>query len=276
VSAETLWALLRAVLIGLLLAVLLIRLFEDKLVFFPDRFAAGTWDPAEYGVPAEDVFFTTSDAARLHAWWAPAAEARYTLLYFHGNAGNLTNRIDNVGFLQRLPANVLAVDYRGYGKSEGKPSEQGIYLDALAAYDYLIGERGIAPERIVVLGQSLGTAAAVDLAHQRRVAGLILEAGFPSARRVAQVAMPLPGLRYIIRTRLDSAAKLKEIHTPVLVAHCRQDPTIPFHLGEELYAAANPPKTFVAYDGLCHEPLYAADPGDYAAKLNAFLDSLGR
>jgi fermentation-respiration switch protein FrsA (DUF1100 family) len=271
---ETIWNLARPLLIALLLAVLLIRLFEDKMIFFPDRFAAGTWDPAEYGVQTEDAFFTTSDGLRLHSWWAPAAgEASHTIIYFHGNAGNLTNRIDNVGFLQRLPANVLAVDYRGYGRSEGRPSERGIYLDALAAFDYLTKERGIPPEQIVVLGQSLGSAAATELARKRRVAGVILEAGFPSARRVAQVAMLLPGISYIIRSKFDSAAKLKEIRVPVLVAHCTADPVLPYKLGEELFAAASQPKTFVSYNAFCHEPLYIAHPADYAAKLRAFLET---
>jgi fermentation-respiration switch protein FrsA (DUF1100 family) len=273
-SLETIWNLARPLLIGILLAVLLIRLFEDKMIFFPDSFAAGTWNTADYGVETEDAFFPTSDGLQLHAWWAPAAgETSHTIIYFHGNAGNLTNRIDNVGFLQRLPANVLAVDYRGYGRSEGRPSEQGIYLDALAAYDYLTKERSIPPEQVVVLGQSLGSAAATDLASRRRLAGVILEAGFPSARRVAQVTMLLPGIPYLIRSKFDSAAKLKKIRVPVLVAHCTADSVLPYKLGEELFAAANQPKTFVSYNAFCHEPLYIAAPADYAAKLRAFLES---
>lgn len=274
VSAETLWGLARVVLVGLLLAVLLLRLFENRLLFFPDLFAEDV-DPTRAGVPVEDVFFTTSDGARLHAWLATAEAggATPTVLYFHGNAGNLSNRIENIGFLRRLPVNVLGVDYRGYGKSTGRPSEAGVYRDAEAAYDYLVKERGVAPERLFVLGQSLGTAVAVDLAAKRPVAGLILEAGFPSARRVAQEAVWIPGLGYLLRSKFDSERKLKGIRAPVLVAHCRQDPVIPFRLGEELFAAANQPKDFVAYDGECHEPLYTADPEGYAAHLRAFLQS---
>ena len=293
-STATIWGLIRALLIGLLLVALLIRLFEERFIFFPDRFAAGTWNPADYGVQAENVFFTTSDGLRLHAWLAPAyvptagdqpggtsagrsaEETPVTILYFHGNAGNLTNRIDNIGFLQQLPVNVLAVDYRGYGRSQGRPTEAGVYRDAEAAYDYLVNERSITPEHIVVLGQSLGVPVAVDLASKRPVAGLILEGGFPSARRVAQRLMPLPGLGYILRSKFDAAAKMKTIHVPVLVAHCRQDPVLPYFLGEELYAAANEPKTFVAYPGGCHEPLFIANPADYAAKLRAFLATTAR
>jgi len=271
VSAETLWGLARAVLVGLLLAVLLLRVFEERFIFFPDASRPSDLTPERAGVKVEDVFLTTSDGVKIHAWWVAAPGAARTILYFHGNAGNLSLRLPNIGWLQQLPVNVLAMDYRGYGKSEGRPTEEGVYRDAEAAYDYLVRERRIPPEQIVVLGQSLGTAVAVDLASKRSVAAVILEAGFPSAKRVAQQAMGLPGLGWIIRVRFDSAAKLKNIHAPVLVAHCREDSVMPFVLGEELYAAANQPKQFVAYAGDCHEPLYAANPDDYAARLREFL-----
>ena len=283
-SLETLWGLGRAVLVGLLLAVLLLRLFEDRLIFFPDLFSEDV-DLARAGVPVEDVFFATADGLRLHGWLALTQEGYSpaeggatapTVLYFHGNAGNLAGRIDNIGFLRRLPANVFAVDYRGYGKSQGRPTEAGVYHDAEAAYDYLVKERGIRPDRIVVLGQSLGSAVAVDLAAKRPVAGVILEAGFPSARRVAEEATWIPGLGYLLRSKFDSAAKLKSIRVPVLVAHCWQDPVIPFKLGEELFAAANEPKQFIAYTGGCHEPLYTADSDGYAAKLRAFLQATAK
>jgi hypothetical protein len=193
------------------------------------------------------------------------------VLYFHGNAGNLSLRLPAIGWLRELPANVLAVDYRGYGKSEGAPTEVGVYRDGAAAYNYLVNERKIPPEQIVVLGQSLGTAVAVEVASKKPVGAVVLEAGFPSAKRVVQEAMRLPGVWLVTRSEFDSARKLKQVRAPVLVAHCRQDPVIPFKLGEELYAAANQPNRFVAYPGDCHEPLYAADPRDYAARLRAFL-----
>lgn len=272
-NLATFWGLLRGVLVGLLLAVLLLRVFEDRLVFFPVPASSADMKPAQIGLPAEEVFLATSDGVRLHAWWVASPGATVTLLLLHGNAGNLSDRLETIAFLRQLPANVLAVDYRGYGQSEGRPSEEGVYRDAEAAYAYLTRERGIPPDRLVVLGQSLGTAVAVDLTAKRPVAGLILESGFPSAPRLAQRALWLPGLRFIIRSRFDSATKLKQIHVPVLVAHCRQDPVIPYEMGEELYAAANQPKTFVSYAGNCHEPLYLADADDYASKLRAFLES---
>jgi len=271
---ETSWGIIRAVLIGLLLSVLLIRLFEERFIFFPDIAYGGGDKPEDYGLRAEEVFLTSADGARIHGYWAPAPEAAHTILLFHGNAGNLSHRLDNVAFLHQLPANVLAIDYRGYGRSAGSPTEEGVYLDAQAAYDYVTRERSIPPSQVVAVGQSLGVAVAVDLATQRSVSAVILEGGFPSARRVAQRAIWLPGIAYVIRSKFDSAAKLKNLRIPVLVAHCRQDSVLPFSLGEELYAAANQPKTFVAYPGPCHEPLFHADPTDYATRLRDFLGSL--
>jgi len=268
---ETWWGIVRAVLIGVLLSILLIRMFEERFIFFPDIAYGGGDKPEDYGLRAEEVFLTSSDGVRIHGFWSPAPGAERTILLFHGNAGNLSHRLDYVAFLNLLPANVLAIDYRGYGKSDGRPTEEGVYLDAQAAYDYVTRERGVRPEQIVAVGQSLGVAVAVDLASQRPLAGLILEGGFPSARRVARRAIWLPGISYIIRSKFDSAAKLKNLRVPVLVAHCRQDSVLAFALGEELYAAANEPKTLVAYPGPCHEPLFHADPNDYTTKLRMFL-----
>lgn len=282
-SWETAWTVARPVLIALLLIILLVRLFEDRLIFFPNAFEAGSWSTHGMGPGTEDVFLTTSDGAKIHAWWVPVeanevngeGEAVPTILYFHGNAGNLTNRVENIIFLMKLPASVLAVDYRRYGKSEGPfPTEEGVYRDARAAYDYLVSEKGIKPERLIILGQSLGAAVAVNLAAEREAAGLILEAGFPSAPRVAQRSMPLPGFGYIIRTQFDSASKLKDYRKPVLIAHCTDDPVIPFDLGEELFAAAREPRTFVRYDAACHEPLYIVAPQDYAARLREFIEEV--
>ena len=292
-SWDTAWMLARPVVVALLLVILLLRMFEDRMIFFPFGPETGSWDTSAMGLETEDVFLTTEDGVKIHSWWAsapqlapPAAgnavpdpaetgspeKAVPTILYFHGNAGNLADRVDNILFLTELPANVLAVDYRRYGKSEGPfPTEEGVYRDARAAYDYLVTERGIDPARLVVLGQSLGTTVAVNLAAEREVAGLILEAGFPSAPRFAQRSMPLPGLRFIMRSRFDSASKLKRITRPVLVAHCANDLVIPFDLGEELFEAANQPKTFVGYDATCHEPLYVAASEDYRERLREFL-----
>lgn len=292
---DTVWGYARAVLIGILLVMLLLRLFEDRFVFFPFKPSPNDPDPRRYGLVVEDVFFRTADGVDLHGWYAAAPEARFTVLYFHGNAGNLSYRIDNIVFLRALPVHVFAVDYRGFGRSQGKPTEVGLYLDAEAAYEYLVEKRGVVPERLLVLGQSLGVSVAAELAARRPVAGLILEGGFPSAPRVAQRVMWLPGLHRLMRNRLDAAANLRRLRVPfdpasppgptggtqgtpgesrgvpVLVAHGAGDSVIPFDLGEELFRAANEPKTFVRLEGDYHEPLFFADPEGYAQSLRDFL-----
>ncbi len=287
---DTFWGIARTVLIAVLLFILLMRMFEDRFIFFPDKASASDPEPRAYGLAVEDVFFQPSDGVQLHGWYVAAPGAAFTFLYFHGNAGNLSYRLDNIDFLHRLPVhgepvqgepvNVFAVDYRGYGRSQGRPTEAGLYRDAEAAYDYLVRTRSLPPNRIVALGQSLGVPVAVELAVRRPVAGLILEAGFPSAPRVAsRVAGWLPGIHLLMRNRFDAAANLRRLQLPVLVAHCTEDPVIPYDLGEELFRAANEPesgkpKTFVRYSAACHEPLYIADPEDYARRLRAFLAGL--
>ena len=266
---DAVWEYARAVLIGVLLVILFLRLFEDRLIYFPDQDAAS--DPHAQGLEVEDVFLRAADGVELHGWYAAAPGARSTALFLHGNAGNLSHRIDHIFFLRSLPVDVFALDYRGYGRSQGRPSEAGVYRDAEAAYDYLRRTRGVPAERLVVVGQSLGTAVAVELAARRPVAGLILEAAFPSARRVAQRVMWLPGVQWLVRTRFDSAATLRRLRLPVLVAHCTADPVIPYELGEELFQAANEPKSFVRFEANCHEPLYLADPKAYADRLRVFL-----
>ena len=268
---------LAALLIAYVLILVLARVFENHLIFFPNfpGRLTGDWNP--HGLGVEDAWLRTSDGVKLHAWWIAPKNAEYTFLCFHGNAANIANREDIYRFLADLPVNVLAVEYRGYGKSEGSPSEAGIYLDAQAAYDYLLKERGIAPRKIVVFGVSLGTAVATDLASQREVAGLVLEAPFPSAKVVARRAYPfLPGLGAVVRSKFDSAAKLKNVRVPVLVAHCSREPVISFSLGEEVFRAANEPKIFLRLEGYCHEEGTLVAPADYRAKLLEFLRLLER
>jgi uncharacterized protein len=252
--------------------VLLVVLFEKKLVYFPNHPGrlTGDWQPA--GLPLEEVWLTAEDGVRLHAWWIPAPEAEFTFLAFHGNAGNITHRAPVYRFLHGLPANVLAVEYRGYGRSEGAPDEPGIYRDARAGYDYLARERGIAPESIIAFGQSLGTAVAADLAAERNVGGVVLEAPFPSARAVARRYYPfLPGISYFLRTRFDTAEKLARGPAPVLVVHCAQDPVLGFPLGREVYERAAEPKRLFRVEAYCHEEASQASPAEYRRELMEFL-----
>lgn len=261
--------------VAYLLVLILVRVFEARLVFFPDypNRLEGDWHPRT--LQPEDVWITASDDTRLHAWWIPNASARFTFLAFHGNASNIANRAPVYEFLRAMPANILALEYRGYGHSEGKPSEKGFYLDADAAYAYLVNTRHVDPRFLVSYGQSLGTAVATDLAARHTVGGVVLEAPFPSASRVAsKVFWFLPGVSLLVRSQFDTKSKLKQITAPMLIVHCTQDPVLPFQFGEEVFNAARSPKQFLRINGECHEESSLIAPLQYQAALREFLATL--
>lgn len=262
---------------GYLAILLVLRLFESHLIFFPNHPSRldGDWNPP--GLPIENVSLTASDGVKLHAWWIPAGTGTFTFVAFHGNAGNITHRADVYAFLHQLPANVLAVEYRGYGRSEDAHSETGLYLDARAAYDFLVKEKGIAPTRVIPFGQSLGTAVAANLAAERPVGGIVLEAPFPSVSAITRNVYPfLPGLGLIAKSRFDTAAKLQTVRAPVLIVHCTHDPVIAFQLGEETFRHAQEPKSFLRIEGHCHEEASLVAPERYRAQLLAFLAQLSQ
>ena len=274
-----LWRRTKVLLVGIAIAyaliLLLARVFETRLIFFPDIDGrlTGDWHPRS--LPIEDAWLTSPGEIKLHAWWIPNPRAEFTFIAFHGNAGNISQRADVYRFLSELPVNVLAVEYRGYARSEGTPNEAGLYLDAQAAYDYLVHERGIPRNRIVAFGQSLGTAVAVDLATKRPLAGVILEAPFPSVRAVTNRIYPfLPGLGLIAKSKFDTGGKLARPHPPVMIAHCNQDPVIAFALGQEVYRLAVEPKSFLRIDGYCHEEASLIAPALYREHLSAFIKNL--
>jgi fermentation-respiration switch protein FrsA (DUF1100 family) len=251
---------------------LLARVFENHFIFFPNYPGRLTGEWAPRRVAPEDVWLEASDGVKVHAWWIPAEEARYTFVLFHGNASNIAGRLGIYEYLRSLPVNVLAVEYRGYGKSEGAPSEAGFYRDAEAAYSYLTRSRGIVPERIVAMGQSLGTAVAAHLAAQEPVGGVVLIAPFPSAAAVARrMYWFLPGLGYVLRTRFDTGAQLQRIRVPVLMVHCTKDPVLPYAMGEAVYGMARPPKRFVAVDGVCHEEAAFVAPVEVREAIESLL-----
>lgn len=269
---------------------LLLLVFERRLVFFPQipGRLSGDWSPRDLG--QEEVWLTAADGVRLNAWWIPAkgnaesgGESLPTFLCFHGNAANIAWRADVYRFLRDLPANVLALEYRGYGRSEGAPSEAGIYADAEAAYRYVVEKRGINPSRVIALGQSLGTAVAAHLAAQVPVGGVVLEAPFPSARALARrIYWFVPGLGWLIRSRFEVSADLARASRtqpggaspPLLVIHCTQDPVIPFLFGREVYDAAPGPKWFLPIEGQCHEEATLIDPLAVRRELQRFVGAV--
>jgi uncharacterized protein len=252
---------------------IVMRLFEHRMIFFPDypNRLEGDWHPRTLN--PEDVWLTAADGTKLHAWWISSPAAKFTFLAFHGNASNIANRASTYEFLRDTPANILAVEYRGYGHSEGKPSEGGLYIDAEAAYQFLVSTKHVDPKSIVSYGQSLGTVVAANVAAHHNVGGLILEAPVPSASRVASKIF-LPGLSLLVQSQFDTLSELKHVTAPVMVVHCTKDPVLPFQFGQEVYNAAPSPKRFLRIDGECHEESVLIAPEQYRSALREFLSSL--
>ena len=274
---KRMFSLLVSILIGYALVLTLCRVFESRLIFFPnypDRLGSD-WNPRGLGV--QDAWLTADDGTKLHAWWIPNDAAKFTFLAFHGNAGNIADRASVYEFLRDMPANVLALEYRGYGRSEGTPSERGVYRDADAAYLYLVKTKGKDPKTIVSFGQSLGSAVAAHLAAHHEVGGVVLEAPFPSASRVARkFYWFLPGVGLLVRSHFDTERRLKEINAPILIVHCKHDPVLPFQFGHEVFDAARPPKDFLEINGQCHEEASVIAPENYRVALLAFLNEIER
>jgi fermentation-respiration switch protein FrsA (DUF1100 family) len=230
-------------------------LFEDRLIYFPSRQIETT--PESLGLEHDEVFLDASDGTRVHGWFLPASTSRRppkTVLFCHGNAGNISGRLDRSLLLHsKLGLDVFLFDYRGFGRSEGRPSEEGTYRDAVAAHRYLVEERRIARERLILLGESLGAAVAIELSLRKDAAALVLEAPFTSIADMARVAYPLlTPFASFVRTRYDNLNKISEVALPLLIFHGRRDPTVPFAQGEALFRAAREPKTFVAVENAGH------------------------
>jgi fermentation-respiration switch protein FrsA (DUF1100 family) len=249
--------------------VLLLRWYEPHLIYFPARALDGT--PAALGLPFEDVELDTADGERIHGWFLPAGgPAPVTVLLLHGNAGNISHRFEKLAALRMLGADVLIVDYRGYGRSSGRPSETGTYRDADAAYGYLVRTRGIDPRRLVVYGESLGSAVAVDLAARTAVGGLVMESAFGSAVDVGQEMFPFLPARLLVRNRYESASKIGRVRAPVLILHSRDDEFFGWHHPQRLYDAAHQPKQLVELRG-GHNDAFVVSSQAYSAALSAFF-----
>lgn len=238
------------------IAFLLFVLFETgcamkSLIFFPEKEITQT--PADAGLAFEDLTIETSDGVKINGWFVPHPEAQTTILWLHGNGGNMSHRVGRIGRSRHfLKANVLIIDYRGYGRSGGRVSEKGTYLDAVAAYDYLLTRDDVDPARIIPFGASLGAAVAVELTLQRKAQGLVLEAPFTSIREMARVALPWLPVGGLITTRYDNLSKIGRLEIPLLILHGDRDETIPFAQGRKLFEAARGPKSFYAIPGAGH------------------------
>jgi fermentation-respiration switch protein FrsA (DUF1100 family) len=251
----------------------MLYLLQDRLVFLPHmpgRELDAT--PAAAGLDYEDAWIDTADGERLHGWFVPAHGARGTVLFFHGNAGNISHRLESLQIFNRLGVNVLIVDYRGYGQSSGQPGEEGSYRDAEAAWDYLVSTRGIPPGRIVIFGRSLGGAVGAWLASRPDVmpAGIVIESCFSSGLDMGRRLYPVLPVRLITRIGYPVTDYVTKIDSPLMVVHSRDDEIIPFDMGRAIFDAAREPKTFLEIGG-DHNAGFWISRERYVPTLDTFL-----
>ncbi len=245
-------------------------LFEKQLIYYPSREIEIS--PRELGLRFEEVFLTAEDGVRIHSWFLPKAGAAGTILYCHGNAGNISHRLDRVLQIQaRLPANVFLFDYRGYGRSEGSPDEEGTYRDGRAALRHLLDERKVRSSELLLFGESLGCAVTIELACENSARALLLEAPFTSIPDMARVLFPFLPVASLARTRYDNLAKISRLGMPLVVFHGERDETVPFAQGQRLFQAAPEPKRFLAIAGAGHNDAYLVGGERYWEAWREFL-----
>ena len=235
--ASTIWRIVRTALLAYLTAAVLLMFMERRLIFFPTRYPGGYWD--ERPAAAQDVHFEAADGTKLHGWYAAHDDPLAVVLFAHGNAGNITHRADVLQRLHHdLHCTVLLFDYRGYGKSEGTPSEDGVLQDGRAARDLLAMRAAVAKDKLILMGRSLGSGVAVDLAANDGAAALVLYSAFPSLPDVAANFYPWLPVRSLMRTRFNNIDKIQHYRGPLLQAHAEEDEIITADLGRQLFNAA--------------------------------------
>ena len=259
------------IIVGLLLLNAFMYFQQPLMIFYPMSELYQT--PDRWGLDYDDVRFETDDGIELNGWFIPRQDSNRVLLFFHGNAGNISHRRDSIEIFHRLGLNVFIFDYRGYGQSEGRPNEQGLYRDASAAWRYLTQAKGFAADDIVIFGRSLGGAVAAKLAAEVQARGLILESTLSSAREFARVVFRLLSRLVVIRYDFNTVRHVQNVNYPVLVLHSPDDEIMPFHLGKKVYASANEPKRFVQMRGDHNSGFYLSQP-EYEQALADWLKTL--
>ena len=242
---------------------------ENFFVFYPERHLAMV--PSQFGLDYEEVHFESSDRAGLHGWFFPLKGDPPTILFCHGNAGNISHRLENVKLLLDQRLQVFIFDYRGYGRSTGRPSEAGLYCDGLAAYDFLARQKGVHPNKIVLFGRSLGAAVAIEIALQRRVRSLIIESPFTSTKEMARTVLLFWPLSFFSPPHYNNREKIGRISVPKLVIHGENDGIVPFSMGKELYNLARPPRYFFPIKGAGHNDTYVEGGSGYFKTLARFV-----
>ncbi|MCK5306028.1 MAG: alpha/beta hydrolase [Candidatus Omnitrophica bacterium] len=241
---------------------------EQKSLYYPAVEVSET--PAEVGIGYEELSFKTSDGEILNGWYVPAKDAETTVLYCHGNAGNICHRLHKVKFFNEMGVNFFIFDYRGYGKSSGRPGEKGLYNDAIAAFDYLMSRKDVDKSKIVMYGKSLGGPIAAEVCLRRKVSALILESSFASVVIRAQQIYPFLPMKFLISQKYDALDKIKNIDIPKLIVHGRNDEVIAFNHGQILFDAAGEPKQFLPFEGGHNDEVYVTSD-EYRKKLEEFF-----
>jgi len=244
-----------------------VRHLERHNIFYPTKEIAQT--PRDIPLAFEDIFLKTKDGVAINGWLVPHSPNKSVLIFLHGNGGNISTRLEKIQMFHAMGVNVFIIDYRGYGKSEGQPSEKGVYLDAQAAYDFLKSRKEFTDQKLIVYGESLGGAVAVDLAVNRLVDGIIVDSSFTSAQDMARVIYPfIPS--FLINVKLESLSKIQNLRMPKLFIHSPEDDIVPFHLGRKLFDAAEEPKVFLEIQGT-HNQGFRSSREKYLQGIENFL-----
>ena len=242
---------------------------EKRFLFFPEKQIHFT--PQDFGYNFEDIYYKTEDNVRINAWFLKAGEEAPLLIFCHGNAGNISHRTENIILLVQRGISVFIFDYRGFGNSEGKITEEGLYLDALGAYDYITIKMKIPASRLVPFGRSMGGPVAVDLAQRVDFPCLILESTFTNLKDVVKSIYPKMGLDKLLTMKFDAEEKIKSIESPILFIHGDTDDIIDYDLGRRLFDAANEPKTFYTIEGAMHNDTFDVGGDEYFETFVGFI-----
>ena len=248
--------------------IVLLYIFQPHYVYYPERTLSG--DPGRISLEFETVYFETPDGVKLSGWFIPNESARGVILFCHGNAGNISHRLESIQIFHRLGLEVFIFDYRGYGQSEGKPTEHGTYEDAQAAWRYLIEERLLNPNEVIVFGRSLGGGVASWLAQSHTPGALILESTFVSLPDIAATLYPYLPVKLLLRFEYNTAEYVSRVDCPLLIIHSRDDEIMPFSHGQRLFQIAKEPKRFLEITGT-HNGGFITSGKDYEEGLNAFI-----
>ena len=242
---------------------------QSRLIYFPTNEIVAT--PDQIGLSYKSVSFKAPDGVKLSGWFIPADSPRGVVIFCHGNAGNISHRLESIEIFQGLRLSTFIFDYRGYGASESTPSEEGSYLDVKGAWNYLIEHEGLAPSDIILFGRSLGSAVAAWLAGQHLPKALIMESSFTSAPDLAgDLYFYLP-VKLLCRYKYNALAAIKKIQCPVLLVHSQEDEIVPFRHGRKLFDAANDPRAFLEISG-SHNEGFITSSSVYINGLKAFID----